>query len=118
VTTLTTTEVCFKAGITYRRLDYWLHSGVVSTSGDDLPGSGFRREWDPRAPRVLRAIVDTLALLGAGIGNRGDLGIVRSLWETLSVEDEVVIASGSATLIVRLPTEAEMEEMLRHDATV
>lgn len=38
-------EVCRRAGITYRQLDYWTRTGLVIPSEDNIGGSGHPREY-------------------------------------------------------------------------
>jgi DNA-binding transcriptional MerR regulator len=41
------TELIEEAGITYRQLDYWCHTGLLTPRGD-IPGSGWARSFDQR----------------------------------------------------------------------
>lgn len=54
---LTSTEVCRRTGLTYRRLDYWTRSGAIPRGlcTTELPGSGHPRRWTESAARALAA---------------------------------------------------------------
>lgn len=42
---LDSAEMCERANITYRQLDYWTQRGLLRVEGDPQPGSGRNRWW-------------------------------------------------------------------------
>jgi hypothetical protein len=56
-------DIARMVGCSYRQLDYWVRSGVISplVAGE---GSGSRRRWLPEQARIVRMLAD-LAALGA-----------------------------------------------------
>lgn len=57
-------ELLQEAGISYRQLDYWVRTGLLTPRGD-IPGSGWSRSFDP--DQVQRAIA-IHQLLETGMG--------------------------------------------------
>ena len=55
----TTRDVLEHTGISFRILDYWLRTGVISL-GDDLnmPGSGRSRRYTEDEVNAIRAVID------------------------------------------------------------
>ncbi len=54
-------EVCRVVGISYRQLDYWARTGLVTPSVRDADGSGTQREYsfhDLVALRVIKKLLD------------------------------------------------------------
>jgi DNA-binding transcriptional MerR regulator len=58
-------EVCKAVGISYRQLDYWARTGLVTPSVREAGGSGTQRLYSFRDMLVLRIIKK---LLDAGVG--------------------------------------------------
>jgi hypothetical protein len=54
--TLTSTEVCRVAGITYRQLDAWTRAGILTSSVQSAEGSGSRRRFSRHDALVATAI--------------------------------------------------------------
>src|SRR5438093_13262063 len=55
-------EVCRLVGITYRQLDYWARTGLVTPSIRDARGSGTQREYsfqDLVTLKVIKQLLDT-----------------------------------------------------------
>lgn len=80
---VTTHELIAETSLTYRRVDYWIRTGLITTLDDPTPGTGFVRRL--AADQVARAHA-IAALLDAGVA----LQVVRD------VVDELV-ATGHAT---------------------
>lgn len=60
---ITSNDMCKRAGITYRQLDYWLRSGVIECiDGQVEPGSGRPRRYDADEAFVARACGDLVGL--------------------------------------------------------
>lgn len=55
---MTSTEVCHRSGVSYRQLDYWRRSGVLSWYDTDVlcSGSGSRTTWDENDARVFAVL--------------------------------------------------------------
>lgn len=76
--TLSALDVCERAGITYRQLDYWIRTGAI-TPTQKANGSGTQRrftEGDARAVRLaatLRALGAPIATIGAVAGRWADM---------------------------------------------
>lgn len=60
---LSSTEVIARAGVTYRQLDYWCRTGVLSPVGN-LRGSGSFRRWSIDDIEIVAAL-GRLAAMGA-----------------------------------------------------
>jgi len=73
-------------GITYRQLDYWARTGLISPSIASAAGSGSRRLYSYRDLLELRVVK---SMLDAGI----KLEAVRSAFDYLRTQAEVDIAS-------------------------
>lgn len=58
---LTSSEVCAKSGLSFRRLDYWTRRGWI-TPAVEAEGSGNHRLW---APSILEDIADRLERIAA-----------------------------------------------------
>jgi len=67
---LSSAEVCQRAGVTFRQLDYWHRAGLFPDV--DAGGSGTRRLWRPRHVAVA-ALWKSLHHLGADRVTCGDL---------------------------------------------
>ena len=63
VALLSTGEVCERTGATYRQVDYWARTGVLSPSVRPAVGSGNRRVYSTPDVRVAAVLVQ-LAQLG------------------------------------------------------
>lgn len=61
---LTSDELCDRAGITYRMLDYWCRQGVFDCMGTATPGSGGQRRF-ARAEVRVAATIARLSEVGA-----------------------------------------------------
>lgn len=59
---ITSREVCRRANITYRQLDYWLRLGVIHCETDDLPGCGRQRGWSANEALLARVVGDLTSL--------------------------------------------------------
>ena len=74
-------EVCRIVGITYRQLDYWARTGLVTPSIKDAEGSGTQREYsfqDLAQLRIIKKLLDT----GVGLQQvRKAMGTLRDLKE-------------------------------------
>lgn len=54
--------MCRLTRCTYRQLDYWVRTGIVTPAIANPRGSGNRRRWAPDQVRVVRMIADLCAL--------------------------------------------------------
>ena len=65
---LSSTDVCRLAGITYRQLDHWCRSGVVTPAHvtNDGGGSGRHRRFAPDSIRPLATLGRVSRATGAG----------------------------------------------------
>lgn len=85
-TTYSAKEVCDLAGISYRQLDYWTRSGLVSCLDRSSNKSGVVRQWPEdqvkdiiiKANRA-RELIEELRLLGFDMlrGSRLQKGVAR-----------------------------------------
>ena len=55
-TTYSTTQLARAAGVSYRQLDYWARSGLVTPSVADTVGQGHPRRWSPDDLTRIRVI--------------------------------------------------------------
>ncbi len=69
MTTLSSTEACEAAGITYRQLDYWCRKRVIFPARR-AHGSGTRRAWTPESVEALRV----LGLVASTFGTASEFG--------------------------------------------
>jgi len=76
--TLTSTQLCTEAGITYRQLDYWLRNGVIPSSYvTDTTGSGHHRQWDPDVIAPLRVIGQVSAAVQLSCAQYADIFVIH-----------------------------------------
>jgi DNA-binding transcriptional MerR regulator len=61
-------QVCKRAGVTYRQLDYWVRTGVVTPSIVHAQGSGRQHRWSEADVERVRIIND---LLNSGYSLQG-----------------------------------------------
>jgi DNA-binding transcriptional MerR regulator len=54
--------MCRLTRTTYRQLDYWVRTGIVTPSIANPRGSGNRRRWASEQVRVVRLVADLCAL--------------------------------------------------------
>jgi DNA-binding transcriptional MerR regulator len=52
-------EVAKRVGISYRQMDYWLRTGVITIESDSS-GSGSRRVFTPEEEAALKEMVDEM----------------------------------------------------------
>lgn len=57
VVEISSVELCRRTGISYRQLNFWIDSALISPLGTPNPGSGRQRKFD-------EALVDQIQLLG------------------------------------------------------
>ena len=99
------------ASITYRQLDYWARTGLVSPSLQRATGSGSRRLYSYRDLLELRAVK---SLLDAGIR----LELVRKVFEYLTkhLDEDVtrvnLVISGTSVMV--RTGEEEIVDLIRH----
>jgi hypothetical protein len=77
---VSSTQLCQEAGVSYRQLDYWRRSGVFSWLDDVYvaPGSGSRIEWAPADVRVL-SILGAYQSLAGGSASCVDLACLAEI---------------------------------------
>lgn len=81
---VTAIELCTEAGITYRQLDYWTRTDLLTPLTEALPGSGhFRIYSETELARAL-ALRD---LLDAGIS----LQVIRDVIDQVLAEGQVQV---------------------------
>jgi DNA-binding transcriptional MerR regulator len=93
---LTAPEVCDRAHITYRQLDYWTRVGVVHALGDHMPGTGHFLLYGKSEARVAATIKQ---LLDAGFVLRPAVELARQLVET---GQPVILAGGLVTIVAEV----------------
>lgn len=76
---LTPPEICARADITYRQLDYWTRTGMVHALGDDMPGTGYSRLYSKPEAWIAATIKQ---LLDAGFLLRPAVELARQLVQT------------------------------------
>lgn len=64
--TLRSQELCERAQVTYKQVDYWTRLGLLETIGPPLPGYGARREFAIAEVAVARFLVLVVPWLGPG----------------------------------------------------
>jgi DNA-binding transcriptional MerR regulator len=72
-TTVSTEALARAAGVTYRRVDYWVRCGYISPVGEPSPGTGALREFAPA--QVERAML-LARLVGAGLTHRAAVRVI------------------------------------------
>lgn len=81
----TTIDVCRLAGCTYRQLDYWVRTGLITSPRINGLGSGRQREWE--TVNVVEAvIISRLSRVGIRVGKLRDTDVfdlAESLMEDL-----------------------------------
>ena len=98
-----TAQACRVVGVTYRQIDYWAHSRLVTPSLQEAAGSGTRRRYsfaDLVELRVVKKLID------AGV----DLRRVRHALEALRSQGEnlatlTLLSDGSSIYACRCPEE-------------
>ena len=64
--TLRSRELCERAGVTYKQLDYWTGLGLLETLGPPRPGYGAQRTYAPQEVAVARFLALVAPWLGPG----------------------------------------------------
>ncbi len=92
------TKTASIVGITYRQLDYWTRTGLVSPSLTSAAGSGSRREYSYRDLLELRVIKN---LLDAGIKLEAVREVFSYLREhvTSDIASAHIVISGSSVTL-------------------
>lgn len=93
-------QACKYAGISYRQLDYWARTGLLTPSIQDAAGSGSQRLYSFQDVVLLRTIK---SLIDAGMSLqrvREAISYVReSLEEDLT--DAILVSNGESIMVVR-----------------
>jgi hypothetical protein len=55
--TISSTELITLTGATYRQIDYWCQQGYIHPIGNDTPGSGKHRRFNPTVVNKVKLIV-------------------------------------------------------------
>lgn len=64
-TVLSSPQACQASGITYRQMDYWVRTGLITPSFGEAQGSGTSRRWSPEDVVALRVVAELMER-GAG----------------------------------------------------
>jgi len=105
--------VCAIVGITYRQLDYWARTGLVTPSVAPARGSGTQRLYsfsDLLALKVIKNLLDSGLSLQAA---RRAVGFLRSCGEDLSAA--TLVLSGKRSVLAR--SGEELIDLLRGGQT-
>jgi DNA-binding transcriptional MerR regulator len=97
-------EVCKVVGISYRQLDYWARTGLVTPSVKDAGGSGTQRQYSFQDLVLLRTIKN---LLDAGVSLQSIRRAIDYLREQLDTEPSSVtlVSDGSRVYACTSPDE-------------
>lgn len=98
-----TLQTCKVVGVTYRQVDYWVHTGLVVPSLHEAAGSGTQRRYSFADLVHLRIVKQ---LIAAGV----DLRKVRRALEALRSQGEdlvtlTLLSDGSSIFACRSPEE-------------
>jgi DNA-binding transcriptional MerR regulator len=103
-------QVCTLVGITYRQLDYWARTGLLTPSLADASGSGSRRRYSYHDVLELKVIKQ---LLDAGVSLQSARRAVECLREDLQADlasANLVLTAGSTVLA---GTDDEVVDLLK-----
>jgi DNA-binding transcriptional MerR regulator len=105
----TATEAARIAGISYRQLDYWDRTGLITPSTQEAHGSGTRRAYSYRDLVDLRTVK---AMLDANIGLSAvrKVMLVLQQFPSLDIPNLTVVMMGDS---VRLCSQDELVEIVR-----
>ena len=107
----TATEAARIAGISYRQLDYWDRTGLISPSTQEAHGSGSRRAYSYRDLVDLRTVK---TMLDANISLAAVRKVMHVLqgYPSLDIPDLTVVMLGES---VRLCSRDELVEIVRNE---
>jgi DNA-binding transcriptional MerR regulator len=93
-------QVCELVGITYRQLDYWARTGLLTPSVADATGSGSRRRYSYHDLLELKVIKQ---LLDAGVSLQSARRAVECLREDLHADlaSANLVLTGSRSVLAR-----------------
>jgi Na+(H+)/acetate symporter ActP len=108
---LSSAQVCARAGVTYRQLDHWSRLGLVRPTVDSS-GSGTQRQWDATSVAVV-AVAGRLARLGAPAHVRARAG--AAVAEMATAQGWMVVEALGASVSVHVGTDL-VEALKARDA--
>jgi DNA-binding transcriptional MerR regulator len=111
----TATEAARIAGISYRQLDYWDRTELISPSAAEAHGSGSRRSYSYRDLvdlRIVKAMLDANIALSAV---RTAMLVLQRYYDHADIRNLTVVMSGKD---VRLCSQDELVEIVRTERTV
>lgn len=103
-------EVCRITGVTYRQIDYWARTGLVTPSVTAATGSGSKRRYaytDLVEVKVIKSLLDAGVSLAR---TRQAVACLRSSLET-DLHSASLILSGSKTVMAH--SNGEIVDLLR-----
>src|SRR5947208_12368399 len=103
-------EVCKAVGISYRQLDYWARTGLVTPSVREAGGSGTQRLYDFKDLVVLRTIKK---LLDTGVSLQQIRKAVEFLRGRLGTEPGAVTLMSDGTRIYAAESEDELIDLVK-----
>jgi DNA-binding transcriptional MerR regulator len=103
------TQTAKVVGITYRQLDYWARTGLLTPSIAEASGSGSRRRYSYRDLLELRIIK---TLLDAGIKLESVRDVFKNLRESVGadISSANIVISGTSSVV--LSTNDELIELM------
>jgi DNA-binding transcriptional MerR regulator len=102
-------EVCKVVGISYRQLDYWARTGLVTPSVKDAGGSGTQREYSFKDLVLLRTIKN---LLDAGVSLQSIRRAIEYLREQLGTEPSSVTLVSDGRRVYACTSPDEIVDLL------
>ena len=105
---ITSIDACRLTGLTYRQLDYWARTGLITPSAATAQGSGTARRWTEDDVRLLKIAAQLLSL---GIS----LQRVRDAFASIRDSDDtrwlVIPADGPPSLIPDAGLDATLDSL-------
>ena len=108
---LTSSEVCGKAEVTYRQLNYWRANGVLEWV-PDAPGSGIPVEWTEDDARIVAVLGRYQTLVGnsscadlsglAAVAHAHCAGVAVRFGEVWEWHQAGEVPAGDAVIVVSL----------------
>ncbi len=103
-------EVCRVVGISYRQLDYWARTGLVTPSVKDAGGSGTQRQYSFQDLVRLRVIKK---LLDAGVSLRRIRKAIDFLSEHMNTQLQGITLMSDGSSIYACESEDEIIDLVK-----